>query len=154
MHKFSDEIVAKNNAIALCGMQIPHDKRLLSNSDGDVAIHALVDAILGSIADRDIGHYFSPKDSKWQNYTSDYFLKFANKKLHEVNYRISNIDMTIVCEKPKISIYRDDMRKSISDILEIDITQVSIKGTTTETLGFTGRQEGIATYAIVMISPI
>lgn len=153
VHKFADTISGQN-FIVICGVKIPYKQKLLSNSDGDVGMHALTDAILGSIAAHDIGYYFPPNEAKWQSYASSHFLEFANSKIKEADYQINNIDITIVCEQPKILIYREEMRKTLSNIMQINIDQISVKGKTTEKLGFTGRKEGIAAYAMILVSEL
>lgn len=146
VHKFCD-----GNSIMLCGVEIPHSRGILAHSDGDTAIHALVDAMLGAIGKGDIGTYFPPSDDKWKDVSSCVFLEFANKTLGEKGYTISNIDMIIICEKPKILPYKDAMIDSLVDFLGIDAGKINIKATTTEGLGFTGRKEGIAVQVAVLV---
>lgn len=135
----------------LGGIQIPHDKGLSGHSDADVALHALVDAILGAIGAGDIGEHFPPSDDRWKGASSDKFLSHAAKLVTEAGYRIGNVDLTIICEAPKIGPHRDAMRDCIARLLSVDIAQVSVKATTTERLGFTGRGEGIAAQAIATV---
>lgn len=135
----------------LGGIQIPHDKGLSGHSDADVALHALVDAILGAIGAGDIGEHFPPSDDRWKGASSDKFLIHAAKLVTEAGYRIGNVDLTIICEAPKIGPHRDAMRDCIARLLSVDIAQVSVKATTTERLGFTGRGEGIAAQAIATV---
>lgn len=139
------------DTVILGGITIAHDRKLKGHSDADVALHALTDALLGAIGDGDIGSHFPPSDDKWKGASSDIFLKHAHKLLKDKQGLISNIDITIICEAPKISPHRDAMRDNIAGILDLAPTRISIKATTTEKLGFTGRGEGIAAQAIVTI---
>lgn len=139
------------NSITICGLKIPYSKSLLGHSDADVAWHALTDALYGSISAGDIGLHFPPSEQKWKNAPSKIFLKHALNLISSSGAKINNVDITIVCEEPKISIYRNEMIKKTAEILQILPEQISIKGTTTEKLGFTGRKEGIAALASVII---
>ncbi|MFC1659150.1 bifunctional 2-C-methyl-D-erythritol 4-phosphate cytidylyltransferase/2-C-methyl-D-erythritol 2,4-cyclodiphosphate synthase [Pseudomonadota bacterium] len=151
-HRFSDENIGnKDNKIFLGGINIPHEKNIKAHSDGDVLIHSLVDAMLGAIGEGDIGYYFPPSDKKWKNANSRIFLEFANKKISEKNYKISNIDITVICEKPRISKYKEEIRNNLADILKINVERINIKGTTTEKMGFTGRGEGIAVQSVISV---
>ena len=150
-HKFAPEI-SEANSVILGGITIPFERKLEAHSDGDVLIHALVDAILGSIGEGDIGMHFPPSDSKWKNADSKLFLIHADKLLKEKNGRINNIDITVICEKPRLGVYREQIRNNLANILEISQDRVNIKATTTEKMGFTGRGEGIAVQAMVTIS--
>lgn len=140
------------NAITLCGIKIPHSHGLKGHSDADVAWHALTDAILGALALGDIGDHFPPSDAEWKNAPSSRFLEFAQSKIMEQRGRINNLDLTIICEAPKIKPFREAMRQSTAKLLSLDLNQVSIKATTTEGLGFEGRKEGIAAQAIISLS--
>lgn len=131
----------------LCGIKIAHDKTLHGHSDADVGLHALTDAILGAIGDGDIGAHFPPSDPQWKGAASDQFLADAARRVRERGGRISNVDVTLLCEAPKVGPHREDMRVRIGDILQIDVARVGVKATTTERLGFTGREEGIAAMA-------
>jgi len=135
----------------LGGVQIPYEFGLKGHSDADVALHALTDAILGAIGDGDIGTHFPPSDEKWKGASSDQFLAHAASLVKKQGGVISNVDLTIICEAPKIGPHRDAMKEVIATILSIDTNRVSIKGTTTEKLGFTGRREGIAAQAIATV---
>ena len=148
VHKFSDEA----GPIWLGGIKLESDRRMLAHSDGDVGLHALCDAILGSIADGDIGAHFLPSDPQWQNADSAIFLDFAIKRVLERGGRVMNLDLTFICETPKINPHRDAMRHRIAEICGISIDRVSVKATTSERLGFTGRGEGIAAQAIASIT--
>lgn len=131
----------------LCGVKIDHHQGLAGHSDADVAIHALVDAILGACARGDIGQHFPPSDPQWKGAASDRFLAHAVKLAGEAGYAIGHVDVTIICEAPKIGPHRDAMRNRLAQIMGVDVAVVSVKATTTEKLGFTGRGEGIAAQA-------
>ena len=135
----------------LGGVLIPHDKGLAGHSDADVALHALTDAIMGAIGAGDIGVHFPPSDPRWRGASSDRFLAHAAGMVTRCGGAIQSLDLTIICEAPKIGPYREAMRSRIADILEVDIARVSVKATTTEGLGFAGRGEGIAAQAIATI---
>jgi 2-C-methyl-D-erythritol 4-phosphate cytidylyltransferase/2-C-methyl-D-erythritol 2,4-cyclodiphosphate synthase len=122
-----------------------------ANSDGDVGLHALVDALLGSVAAGDIGMHFTPNDPQWTGANSSIFLKHALKIVHEKGGDLINIDITVIGEKPTVSPYRQIMREKLSELLGLDIERVSVKATTTEKMGFLGREEGIAAQAIVSV---
>lgn len=139
--------LASGEELWLCGIKIDHDKGLAGHSDADVAIHALVDAILGAIGAGDIGSHFPPSDPKWKGASSDRFLTHAVKLAAEAGYRIGNVDLTLICEAPKIGPHREAMRARLAELLGTGIDSVSVKATTTERLGFTGRGEGIAAQA-------
>jgi len=124
---------------------------LLGHSDADVGLHAVTDALLGAIGAGDIGTHFPPSDAQWKGVSSDKFLKHAGKMLDSFYGRIANIDVTLICEEPKIGPYREAMREKIAEILKISKARVSVKATTTEGLGFTGRGEGIAAQAVATV---
>ena len=149
VHKFS---ITKANTIKLGGVSIKHDKKLIGHSDADVVLHALVDSILGTISEGDIGSIFSNKDPKWKNANSVIFVKHAISLLTKHKCNLLHTDINIICEEPKISQYRNKIKKSIAKLLCISEECVSIKATTTETLGFTGRKEGIMAQCITTIS--
>jgi 2-C-methyl-D-erythritol 2,4-cyclodiphosphate synthase len=131
------------------GVKIPYEKGLEGHSDADVLVHAIMDAILGSIGEKDIGHQFPDNDMKYKNISSLLLLASVADKVREKGYSINNIDSIIVAQKPKFAGFIEEMRNNISSSLNIDISFVSVKATTTEYLGFTGRGEGIGAYAIV-----
>lgn len=135
----------------LCGVKIPFDRGLLGHSDADVALHALMDAILGAAALGDIGKHFPDKDPKYEGISSMLLLRNVRSLISDKGYMVSNVDVTIICEKPKILPYVEEMRKNVAEELGIEIDQVNIKGTTTEKLGFTGREEGIAASAVATL---
>ncbi|WP_373492551.1 bifunctional 2-C-methyl-D-erythritol 4-phosphate cytidylyltransferase/2-C-methyl-D-erythritol 2,4-cyclodiphosphate synthase [Parasphingorhabdus sp.] len=136
----------------LGGLKIDHEKGLAGHSDADVLLHALTDALLGAVSAGDIGDHFPPSDPQWRGAPSARFVEFAASLIREKGGIIHNVDMTIICEAPKIKPHRENMRNSIANLLSIDIDRVSLKATTTEGLGFAGRGEGIAAQAIATIS--
>ena len=146
VHAFGD-----GDKVTLCGINIPHDQALQGHSDADVALHAITDALLGAIAEGDIGSHFPPSEPQWQDSPSRVFLEHAASLVRGRNGSIRNIDLTIICETPKVGPHRDAMRKSLSEIVSVDISRISVKATTTEKLGFTGRGEGIAAMASVTV---
>ncbi len=137
--------------VTLGGIRIPHNQSLTGHSDADVALHALTDAILGALADGDIGAHFPPSDPQWRGASSDRFLVFAVDRVRARRGRIAHLDLTIVCESPRIGEHRDRMRTNIAKIAGIDIERVAVKATTSEKLGFTGRGEGIVAYATATV---
>jgi 2-C-methyl-D-erythritol 4-phosphate cytidylyltransferase / 2-C-methyl-D-erythritol 2,4-cyclodiphosphate synthase len=137
--------------LMICGIRVPHTKGFLAHSDGDVGLHALVDAILGALADGDIGSHFPPSDMKWKGASSDKFLKYAVERVTTRGGRIANLEVTLICERPKIGPLRDTMRARIAEITGLDVSRVAVKATTSERLGFTGREEGIAATACATI---
>jgi 2-C-methyl-D-erythritol 4-phosphate cytidylyltransferase / 2-C-methyl-D-erythritol 2,4-cyclodiphosphate synthase len=143
--------LAEGEELWLCGVRLEHHHGLAGHSDADVAIHALVDALLGAIGAGDIGQHFPPGDPQWQGASSDRFLAHAAALVAEAGYVLGNADITIVCEAPKIAPYREAMRTRIAELLSVDIAAVSVKATTTEGLGFTGRGEGIAAQAVATL---
>jgi 2-C-methyl-D-erythritol 4-phosphate cytidylyltransferase/2-C-methyl-D-erythritol 2,4-cyclodiphosphate synthase len=146
VHAFGD-----GDHVWLGGLKIPHDRGLTGHSDADVALHAIVDAILGAIADGDIGKHFPPNDPRWKGASSDQFLKFAVERVARRGGRVAHIDVTIVCEAPRIGPHRDAIRKRIAEIAEISVERVAVKATTSEELGFTGRKEGIVAMATATV---
>lgn len=133
--------------VMLGGVAVPHDQGLAGHSDADVGLHALTDAVLGALADGDIGQHFPPSDPNWRNASSDRFLSFAAGRLRARGGIIDHLDLTLICETPKIAPHTPTMRARIAEIAGIPVSRVSIKATTTERLGFTGRREGIAALA-------
>lgn len=136
----------------LGGIEIAHNKGLSGHSDADVALHALTDAILGALAEGDIGQHFPPSDDKWRGAPSHQFLAFARERVEVRGGTIQSVDLTIICEAPKIGPHRDAMRTSIADILQLPTDRISVKATTTEGLGFAGRGEGIAAQAVATLA--
>lgn len=142
VHRF-----AVGDHVWLGGLRIPHTHALEGHSDADVALHALTDALLGAVADGDIGKHFPPSDPKWKGAASHLFLEDAARRVRARGGHITNVDLTILCEAPRIGPHRDQMRSRIAEILAISVDRVGVKATTTEGLGFTGRREGIAAMA-------
>ena len=151
---FDVHAFTEGNEITLCGINIPFSKKLLGHSDADVGLHAVTDAIYGAIAAGDIGTHFPPSDPKFKNASSDLFLKHAVQLTNQLGYEINNVDCTIICEQPKIGPLSERMRTSISEIMGLDKQRISVKATTSEKLGFTGREEGIAALATVTVSKV
>ncbi|MFT5488653.1 MAG: 2-C-methyl-D-erythritol 4-phosphate cytidylyltransferase [Paracoccaceae bacterium] len=148
---FDVHAFGEGDKVILCGIEISHDRALQGHSDADVALHAITDALLGAIAEGDIGSHFPPSDPQWRGAPSRVFLEHAASLVAGQNGSIGNIDLTIICEAPKVGPHRDAMRHSLSDILNIEVGRISVKATTTEKLGFTGRGEGIAAQAAVTV---
>src|SRR5688500_11044476 len=146
VHAFGD-----GDHLMICGVRVPHVRGFLAHSDGDVGLHALVDAILGALADGDIGSHFPPSDPQWKGVASDRFLKYAVDRVTARGGRIANLEVTMICERPKIGPLRDTMRARIAEITGLNISRVAVKATTSERLGFTGREEGIAATASATI---
>ena len=140
-----------NRKLILGGVDIPHEKGLLGHSDADVLIHAIIDALLGAAALGDIGKHFPDTSSDYKDINSMLLLEKTSQLLQKENYVVSNIDATVVCQKPKLAPYIEQMRINISKLLKLDISQVNIKATTTETLGFEGRKEGISSHSVCLI---
>jgi 2-C-methyl-D-erythritol 4-phosphate cytidylyltransferase/2-C-methyl-D-erythritol 2,4-cyclodiphosphate synthase len=138
----------------LCGVKLDHPRGLSGHSDADVAIHALVDALLGAIAAGDIGDHFPPSDPQWKGASSDRFLAHAAALVRAAGHAIANVDVTIICEAPKIGPHKAAMRARLAEIMGVALDRVSVKATTTERLGLTGRGEGIAAQAVVMVAPM
>jgi 2-C-methyl-D-erythritol 4-phosphate cytidylyltransferase/2-C-methyl-D-erythritol 2,4-cyclodiphosphate synthase len=133
------------------GIEVPHDKGLAGHSDADVVLHSITDALLGAAGEGDIGLHFPPSDSQWKGASSDRFLAHAAALIRDRGGIIDHIDCTVICEAPKIGPHREAMRARIAEILQLKAGQVSIKATTTERLGFTGRGEGVAAQAVATI---
>ena len=146
-HGFDVHAFKNGDHVVLFGVKIPHKFSLKGHSDADVALHALTDAIYGALADGDIGRHFPPNEAEWKGAASDVFLKHAVALSAKQGFRISNLDCTIICEMPKIAPHWEAMRRSVADITQVPEERISIKATTSESLGFTGREEGIAALA-------
>ena len=138
-------------AIVIGGVKIPHTHILLAHSDGDVLIHALCDALLGALALGDIGKHFPDTSAEFENIDSRILLRKVMQEVSGAEYKISNVDMTIIAQAPKMAHHIDTMRTCLADDLNIDVSQVNVKATTTEKMGFTGRKEGIAAHAVVLL---
>ncbi|MGR5069702.1 MULTISPECIES: 2-C-methyl-D-erythritol 2,4-cyclodiphosphate synthase [Vibrio] len=146
VHKFGGE-----GPVIIGGVAIPYEQGLIAHSDGDVALHALSDALLGAIAAGDIGRHFPDTDDKWKGADSRELLKDVYRLVKEQGYRLGNADITIMAQAPKMAPYIDAMCAAIAEDLETNISNINVKATTTERLGFTGRKEGIATEAVVLL---
>lgn len=138
--------------VTLAGVKIPHTHGLKAHSDGDVVLHALCDALLGALALGDIGQHFPDTDPNFKGADSRILLKHVYQLILDRGYVLNNVDITVACERPKLAKHNLEMRQSIADVLSVDVTQISVKATTTEKLGFTGRQEGILSTATVLIT--
>jgi len=143
--------LAEGESLILGGIKINHTKGTIAHSDGDVLIHAIIDAILGAANLGDIGNLFPDSDSKYKNIDSRILLIKTNELLHKNNYEIGNIDSTIVLQKPKIAEYLPKIKNALANVLNIDANKISVKATTTEGLGFEGREEGVSAQAICLI---
>ena len=139
------------DAVILCGVRIPHAKKLVGHSDADVGMHALTDALLGTIADGDIGVHFPPSDARWRGAASELFLKDAAARVRARGGEIVHVDLTFICEAPSIGPHREAMRAKLAEMLGLDVSHISIKATTNEGLGFIGRGEGIAAMATATV---
>lgn len=142
------------NGLTLCGVWLDHTAKLAGHSDADVAWHALTDAILGAVALGDIGDHFPPSDPQWKNASSEVFLRHAVELAQMAGWKLENCDITLICETPKIKPHRARMRQRTSEVTGLSVDMISIKATTTEGLGFTGRGEGIAAQAAALLSPL
>lgn len=142
VHKFGP-----GNHVVLCGVKVPHDQTLMGHSDADVGMHAITDAIYGALAAGDIGQHFPPSDPQWKGAASEIFLKHAVQMARDAGFVISNVDCTMVCEFPKIGPHAHAMRAALAEIMDLPVEDISVKATTSEKLGFTGRGEGIAALA-------
>lgn len=151
---FDVHAFTEGNSLRVGGVDVPHDRAILAHSDGDVLLHAICDAMLGALGLGDIGQHFPDTDEQWRNADSVLLLREVNAKINKVGWQLGNLDATIIAERPKFSPYVPDMRKRLSEVLGVDSTQISIKATTTEKLGFIGRKEGIAAMAVVLLNPL
>ncbi|MEP2736376.1 MAG: bifunctional 2-C-methyl-D-erythritol 4-phosphate cytidylyltransferase/2-C-methyl-D-erythritol 2,4-cyclodiphosphate synthase [Erythrobacter sp.] len=142
----------KGEELWLCGVKIDHHMGLAGHSDADVALHAVVDAILGALGDGDIGTHFPPSDPQWKGAASPQFLTHSCNLMRKAGYTLGNLDLTIICEAPKIGPHRHAMREKLAELIGAELDQISVKATTTEKLGFTGRREGIAAQASVLLT--
>lgn len=146
VHAFGD-----GDHIMLGGVRVPHSHGVVAHSDGDVAIHALCDAIFGALALGDIGRHFPPSQERWRGAESRIFLRHAATLMREQGYAMGNADITVICELPKVGPHAQAMRECIAEALGCEVERISVKATTTEKLGFTGRGEGIAAQACVLL---
>lgn len=143
--------LVEGRKLVLGGIEIPHTKGVLGHSDGDVLIHAIMDAMLGALALGDIGQHFPDTDMKYENIDSTILLTRVKELIAQRGYKVINLDSIIVLQKPKVKPYIEAMRKRIAEVLEIDIEQVSVKATTEEKLGFTGDESGVKSYCVVLL---
>lgn len=146
VHRF-----AENRRLVICGVEIPYDLGLLGHSDADVALHALADALLGAAAMRDIGYHFPDSSADWEGADSRVLLRKVVEMVRGAGFAVGNADVTIIAQAPKMLPYIEQMRANVAEDLGVDVSRVSVKATTTERLGFTGRKEGIASMASVLI---
>jgi 2-C-methyl-D-erythritol 4-phosphate cytidylyltransferase/2-C-methyl-D-erythritol 2,4-cyclodiphosphate synthase len=144
---FDVHAFCEGDHVWLCGVKVPHGKSLLGHSDADVGMHALTDAIYGALAMGDIGRHFPPSDPQWKGAESHIFLRHAADLARSMGFQIGNCDVTLICERPKIGPHADAMRAALAGIMTVDVDRISVKATTSERLGFTGREEGIAAIA-------
>lgn len=149
VHKFSEP--KEDSNIMICGVAIPYERELIAHSDGDVALHALSDALLGAAALGDIGHHFPDTDPAFENADSRELLKQVMASVADKGYQVGNVDVTIMAQAPKMAPHIQTMRATIAEDLKLDIDQVNVKATTTEKLGFVGRKEGIAVEAVALL---
>lgn len=144
--------LVEGRKLILCGVEIPHSLGLLGHSDADVALHALMDAMLGAAGLGDIGRHFPDSDDKYKGISSMLLLQNVSGKIKESGYSVSNADVTIIAQKPKLAGFIGKMQENIADVLGVDISRVNVKATTTEKLGFEGREEGISSMAVVLLN--
>ncbi|OGX79122.1 2-C-methyl-D-erythritol 2,4-cyclodiphosphate synthase [Exiguobacterium sp. SH3S2] len=149
---FDVHAFAEGRPLILGGIEIPHDRGLLGHSDADVLLHTIADAALGAIAAGDIGKHFPDTDPDFKDADSKVLLQHVWQLVKAEGYVLGNVDATVMAERPKLRTYIDDMRAVIAELLEADISQVNVKATTTERLGFTGREEGIAAQAVILLN--
>ncbi|ERG67244.1 MULTISPECIES: 2-C-methyl-D-erythritol 2,4-cyclodiphosphate synthase [Exiguobacterium] len=149
---FDVHAFAEGRPLILGGIEIPHDRGLLGHSDADVLLHTIADAALGAIAAGDIGKHFPDTDPEFKDADSKVLLQHVWQLVKAEGYVLGNVDATVMAERPKLRTYIDDMRAVIAELLEADISQVNVKATTTEKLGFTGREEGIAAQAVILLN--
>jgi len=153
-HGFDVHALAAGESLWLGGIQILHEKGTVAHSDGDVLIHAICDALLGALALGDIGKHFPDNDANYKNIDSKILLKQCCNLIAEQGYQVANIDSTICAQRPKLIGYIPEMQKCLADVMEIEGTQVSVKATTTEKLGYVGREEGMSAYAVVLLQKV
>jgi 2-C-methyl-D-erythritol 4-phosphate cytidylyltransferase/2-C-methyl-D-erythritol 2,4-cyclodiphosphate synthase len=148
---FDVHAFGEGDHVWLGGVRVPHRRGVVAHSDGDVILHALTDAVLGALADGDIGVHFPPSDPQWRGASSDRFLAYAVERVRARGGLVDHLDVTLLCEAPRLGPYRDAMRSRIAEVAGLRIDQVSLKATTTERMGFTGREEGLAAQAAATI---
>ena len=148
---FDVHAFGEGDHVMLGGVRVAHERGIVAHSDGDVVLHALCDAMLGALALGDIGRHFPPSDPQWKGADSRAFVRHCDHLVRNLGWRVGNADITVICERPKVGPHAEDMRRVIALDLGIDIGDVSVKATTTERLGFTGRGEGIAAQAACLL---
>lgn len=148
---FDVHAFGEGDHVMLGGVRVPHDRGIVAHSDGDVALHALCDALLGALALGDIGTHFPPSDPQWKGADSRAFLRHCDHLIRNLGWRAGNVDLTVICERPKVGPHAEAMRRTIALDLGIELDAVSVKATTTEKLGFTGRGDGIAAQAVCLL---
>jgi 2-C-methyl-D-erythritol 2,4-cyclodiphosphate synthase len=153
-HGYDVHKLVEGRDLILGGVNVPHNLGLLGHSDADVLLHAIMDSILGALALGDIGRHFPDNDNKYLGISSMKLLSEVNAIMKNAGYRIGNLDATVIAQKPKLMGYIGEMRKNVADVLECPISSVNIKATTEERLGFTGREEGISSHAVVLLEKI
>jgi len=148
---FDVHVFGEGDFVMLGGVRVPHRQGVIAHSDGDVVIHALCDAIFGALAMGDIGRHFPPSDERWRDADSSAFLRHAVQLMRERGYSLGNADITVICEAPKVGPHAQAMRERLAEVIGCGVDDISVKATTTEKLGFTGRGEGIAAQACVLL---
>jgi len=148
---FDVHVLETGRRLVLCGVEVPHEQGLAGHSDADVGIHALCDAIYGALAEGDIGRHFPPSQAQWKDADSARFLRHAAERIAARGGMLANADVTLICERPKIKPHRAAMRERLAELLGVNLDQVSVKATTTEGMGFTGREEGLAAQAVAAV---
>lgn len=148
---FDVHAFGEGDHVMLGGVRVPHARGIVAHSDGDVVLHALCDAMLGALALGDIGRHFPPSDPQWKGADSRAFVRHCDHLVRNLGWKVGNVDITVICERPKVGPHADEMRRLIALDLGIGIDEVSVKATTTEKLGFTGRGEGIAAQAVCLL---
>lgn len=151
VHAFRERQKGESNFIRLCGVDVEFDRKIEAHSDGDVGIHAAIDALLGAIGEGDIGEHFPPSDQRWKNCDSREMLKIIHNLMNKKSARLINLDITFICQKPKIGKHKEAMKEMMAEILGASKTRINIKATTTEELGFLGREEGLAAQAVASV---
>lgn len=152
-HGFDVHRFMNGDHVVLGGVRVPHNQSLAAHSDGDVLVHAVCDALLGAIAEGDIGRLFPDSDSKYENIDSCVLLQDVYMRVQNAGYALGNLDVTVIAQKPVLSAHIPSMCERLSEVMQVSTGQINIKATTTEKLGFAGREEGIAAHAVVLICP-
>jgi len=150
-HGYDAHRLEEGRTLYLGGVEIPHEKGLLGHSDADVLLHAVMDALLGAAALGDIGKHFPPSDMQFKDIRSTLLLEKVTTLIHKEGYRIGNLDATVTAQKPRLAPFIEEMRKTVASLLETDVKNISIKATTTEKMGFTGREEGIEATCVCLL---